>query len=231
MGSKRDRAVRRGVSLAAALCLMTATAPSAGSAQDLADLDYEHLSFRGVGFDVGYLFPTRVDRTPAFGMRFDMGYAGPGLRIMPNIGYWSSPLEDGEVAGLENRISELIVDQNGPPAPALDLGTIEWRDIAVGVDAHVVWDTFLGLLTYGGFGVTAHFLDGSGNAIDDTLIDDLLDSVTAGLNLHFGMEYPFTPNFRAYTEGKYEVLSDLQYFQVKVGWQLMWGPSAPGEER
>jgi len=164
-------------------------------------------------------------------MRFDFGYAGPGLRIMPSVTYWSAPLERGEITELEDRIGSLIADQTGGLPPALDLGTIDWTDVAIGVDAHIVWDSPLDVLTYGGLGVTAHVLDGDGDAINGTFIDDLLDSVTAGFNLHFGLEYPVTERFRMYSVAKYEVLSDLQYFTARVGWQIMTGPSAPGEER
>ena len=212
----------------ALLCLL---APAGAAGQDLADLDYEHLSFRGFGFDWGYLWPTRVERTASVGMRFDLGYAGPGLRIVPTLTYWSSPLEQGEITELEDRIARLIADQTGGPPPALDLGRIDWRDVAIGVDAHVVWDSLFDVLTYGGLGVTAHVLDGDGDAIAGTFIDDLLDSVTAGLNLHLGAEYPVTERFRIYTIAKYEVLSDIQFFTARLGWQIMTGPNAPGEER
>jgi hypothetical protein len=220
--------VRAVMTLASSALLLV---PAGGASQDLADLDYENLGFRGVGLDWGYLWPNRVNRAGGVGLRFDLGYAGPGLRIMPHAGYWSSPLEESEITELENHIEALITQQSGAPSPALDLGTIRWRDVAVGVDAHVVWDSLLDLLTYGGIGVTAHVLDGDGDAIAGTFIDDLLDSVTAGINLHFGMEYPITERFRIYGVSKYEVMSDLQYFSVRAGWQIMTGPNAPGEGR
>jgi hypothetical protein len=223
--------MRDGRGLSRALVLVCLLLPGGVKGQDLADLDYEHLAFRGFGFDWGYLWPTRVERTGSIGMRFDMGYAGPGLRIMPSVAYWSSPLQQREITKLEDRIASLIADQTGEPPPALDLGRINWRDFAFGVDAHVVWDSLLDVLTYGGLGVTAHILDGDGDAIAGTFIDDLLDSVTAGFNLHFGMEYPVTDRFRIYSLAKYEVLSDFQYFTARVGWQIMTGPNAPGEER
>lgn len=217
--------------LSGVLALLCLLAPGRAHGQDLADLDYENLAFRGFGFDWGYLWPTRVERTGSVGMRFDMGYAGPGLRIMPHATYWSSPLEQGEITELEVRIAQLIADQTGGPPPALDLGTIEWRDVAIGVDAHVVWDSLFDVLTYGGLGVTAHILDGDGAAITGTFIDDLLDSVSAGFNLHFGAEYPVNDRFRIYSLAKYEVMSDIQFFTARVGWQIMTGPPAPGEER
>jgi len=45
------------------------------------------------------------------------------------------------------------------------------------------------------------------------------------------MEYPVTEGSRLYTVGRYEVMSDLRYFNVRVGWQIMTGPNAPGEGR
>lgn len=214
----------------AGLALLALTA-TAASAQDLADLDYEYLSFRGFGFDVGYLWPTRVDPTYSLGARIDMGYAGPGLRIVPHATYWSSSLVSSEVTELEDRIALLIERQTGSPPSVLDLGTVDWRDIAVGVDAHIVWDSLFDILTYGGLGITAHFLNGGGDAIDGTFVEDALDSVEAAFNLHFGLEYPITPRHRFYSVARYEVMPDLQYFHVRAGWQIMTGPNAPGEER
>lgn len=201
------------------------------AAQDLADLDYEHLSFRGIGVDAGYLWPTRVDPTYSLALRVDMGYAGPGLRIVPNFTYWSSSLVGSEVTELEDRISQLVEDQTGARPSSLDLGTIDWRDFSLGVDAHIVWDSLFDVLAYGGLGVSAHLLDGRGEAIAGTFVEDGLDTVTAGFNLHFGLEYPVSPRFRIYTVAKYEVMSDLQWGHVRAGWQIMTGPNAPGEER
>ena len=214
-----------------AVVLAGLVAPLGAAGQELADLDYEYLGFRGFGFDWGYLWPTNVEKTGSIGLRIDMGYAGPGLRILPHVSYWSSALERGDITALEDRIEDLIAAQSGAPSPQLDLGTIEKRDIAVGVDAQVVWDSLLDLLTYGGLGVTAHIVDGDGTAIAGTFIDDLLDSVGAGFNLHFGMEYPVTERMRIYGLSKYEVMSDMQFFTARVGWQIMTGPNAPGEGR
>jgi hypothetical protein len=218
-------------SLCGVLAVVCVLVPRSGSAQDLADLDYAYLNFRGIGFDWGYLWPKRVEPTGSVALRFDMGYAGPGLRIMPSLTYWSSPFEQSEVTELEDRIEALIGDQGGGVPPDVDLGSIEWQDVAIGLDGHVVWDAVFGLLPYGGLGIAMHVLDGSGDAIDDTLIDDLLDSLTAGFNLHLGVEYPISPRLRVYSVGKYEVLSDFQYFTARLGLQFMWGPLAPGEER
>ena len=200
-------------------------------AQDLADFDYENLSFRGIGIDVGRIFPSRVESEFSVGMRLDLGYLGPGLRITPTVNYWSSQMKDAEVRVLEARVNELVDAQTPPAAiPAdVDLGRIDWSDLTIGVDAHLVWSVPLGLLTYLGAGAAAHIMDGDGEAVNGTFVEDLLDTVTAGFNVHTGVELPLN-DFRIYSTVRYEILGDLRYGEIRIGTQYMFGPSAPGEE-
>lgn len=221
-------AARIAAALGTAACLAL---PPALAGQDVADIDYEHLSFRGFALELGYLWPDRVEPTPTYGVRFDLGYAGPGLRVTPSITYWRSDFEADEIVEFEDRIADLVAEQNGGVRPNLDLGRIRYSDIALALDTHVVWELPLDLLTFGGLGVTAHFIDGDGAVIADTFVEDLLDSVEPGFNLHLGAEYPVTNSMRAYTMGRYEVMPDLRYFHVRIGWQIMTGPNAPGEGR
>ncbi len=220
--------VRYALALAMTILL---TAPGSVAAQDLADFDYENLSFRGVALEWGYLWPSRVEPVQTVGLRMDMGYLGPGLRILPNLGYWSGPFEAGEVTELEERVAELVVRQTGEPAPEVDLGGIDWTDVRVGLDAQVVWRVPYDILTFAGAGAAAHILNGDGAALNGTFVEDLLDSVTAGFNLHAGLEYPLNERVRLYGQGRYEVLGDLQYAQLGTGLQIMIGGPAPGETR
>ena len=128
-------------------------------------------------------------------------------------------------------MANLVSRQTGSLPPTVNLGTIEWTDYALGLDAHVVWSVPFDMLTYAGLGVSAHLLDGKGAAVEGTFIEDLLDSVSAGLNLHLGWEYPITNRFRIHGQGRYEVLEDMQYFQVGLGGRILWGALVPGEER
>ena len=74
-------------------------------------------------------------------------------------------------------------------------------------------------------------MNGAGEVIRGTFLEDLLASVEAGFNLHVGTEYPVTDDMRFYANGRYEVMPDLQYLQVRLGWQVMWGHNVPGEGR
>ena len=206
-------------------------APLSTSAQDIADIDYEHLSFRGVGLEFGYVWPNRVEPTQSYTLRFDLGYAGPGLRVAPSLTYWKSRLEGDEIAEFESSVLDLIAQQNGGARPIFDLGVIDYTDIVIGVDAHVVWELPFDVLTFGGFGVAAHVIDGDGEVISGTFVEDLFDSVDPGFNLHVGTEYPVTETLRVYGSARYEVMPDLHYAQIRGGLQFMFGPNAPGEGR
>ncbi|MFC1660688.1 hypothetical protein ACFL3S_04355 [Gemmatimonadota bacterium] len=201
--------------------------------QELADFDYEDLAFRGFGVETGYIFPSRVDPTYTVGVRIDLGYLGPGLRIIPGFTYWSSTMKGGEVRKLERKLETLVegVDPGSATAPTVDLGTIDWSDIVLSLDGHLVWSMPYSLLSFAGVGVSAHLLNGEGDAISGTFIEDLLDSVTAGFNVHGGLEYPLSDGFRVYGLARYELLEDLRYPEFRVGMQVMLSPPAPGEER
>jgi hypothetical protein len=211
---------------------MLGGAPGA-AAQSLADFDYTNLSFRGVGVEVGRIWADKVVSAPTVGLRADLGYLGPGVRITPSLTWWSSHMKQGEVTSLETRLASLIQGQQGPgaPPPSVALGRIDWSDLAFDLDAHVVWRTPYNVLTFAGGGASVHALNGSGNAIDGTFVEDLLDSVSAGLDVHAGAEYALHPRVRIYALGRFELLQDIKYAALRGGLQLQLGPSAPGEEK
>lgn len=213
-----------------AALLYVLVAPPSAVGQDLADYDYENLGFRGVAAHWGHMVaPTRVEPTWTLGARMDLGYLGPGLRLTPTVSWWSSTLEAGEVDELEGRLSSLIDRETPGAPPTVDLGTIDWSDLSLGLDAHVVWDVRWGLLTFAGLGTSVHFLNGSGSAIAGTFIEDLLDTITAGFNVHGGLEYPVVDRFRLVGQARYELLEDLRYLELRVGGQVMLSPPGVGE--
>ena len=214
--------------LGVALVGVLLASPSPMRAQGLANFDYEDLSVRGLMLDMGYMSASKVDDTQTFGARLDLGFLGPGVRVTAGVNHWSSELSDRQIGELEAQLEELIFQQTGE-ASEVFLGTIDWADLALNGDVHFLWRVPFGLLTYAGLGASAHVLRGSGAAIQDTFVDDLLDSVRAGLNAHAGLEVPLHPRFRLVGETRYELLDDLSYLQFKVGGQFMFAPPAPGE--
>jgi len=205
----------------------------AGAQTSLADYDYENLSFRGFSLEGGYIWPTRAEPTYTVGARVDLGYLGPGLRLIPGVAFWSTTMKNGEVRKLERNVDDLVMEQGGGGSEydGVDLGTIDWSDFIMSMDGQFVWSVPLDLLTFAGAGVSLHVMDGDGTAIKGTFVEDLLDSVKPGFNLHGGLEYLLADGFRLYGEARYELLEDLRYFELRAGGQIMLTGPASGEER
>ncbi len=213
-----------------AIAVLALLQPGIAYGQGLADFDYENLAFRGLSFETGYIFPTRVVSAYSFGTRIDLGYLGPGLRIVPGITYWSSTMKRSEVAELERKVEELLEQAGVGVVPPVNLGEIYWTDVALTLDGHFVWSVPFNTLTCLGLGASAHLVNGDGAATNDTFVEDLLDSVSAGFNVHWGLEFPIHPNFRFYGLSRYEIQQDLRYLEIRFGGQFMFGSPAPGEE-
>lgn len=213
------------VTLAAVAAL---TLPGGVGAQSLADYDYENLRLRGVGVDVGYIWPSNVEGTQVYSLRLDLGYLGPAVRIAPSLSYWNSQLKGEELDQLAERISELDpLQEQGVVLKGADLGKVGWSDLSLSVDAHLVWTVPLRLMTYLGAGVALHALNGRGNVVDDTFVEDLLDSTSAGLAFMAGIEAQPLPALRLYGEARYTLADAVRYPGIRVGAALML-PSRTG---
>jgi hypothetical protein len=211
--------MRRSLLAPGLACLAALCGASPAVSQTLADYDYEYLSFRGIGADIGYIWPNKVEPTELYSVRLDLGYLGPGVRIIPSISYWRSRFNDQELEDLATRLNQ----QPDASVTPESLGPIEWSDLSFSVDGHFVWNTPFNLMTFLGAGFGFHALNGQGPAIDDTLVEDLLDAISAGASGIGGFEIQPTQRFRVYAEGRYTAMNSIQYLTARGGIQLMFG--------
>lgn len=191
--------------------------PAAAGAQQWEDYDYENLEFRGIGLDFGAVWPANVERTLSFGVRADMGFAGPRVRISPAIRFWSSTVQDDEIARLEAQIRALCERHAGAICPPFDLGEVERSDLELAVDAHYLFPTGYSIQPYLGGGLGLHLLNGRGEAIDGTFVEDLLDTVSPALNLLGGIHIPLSSAIELLTEARFVLVSDVRYASILVG--------------
>jgi len=203
--------------------------PHALGAQQIEDYDYENLEFRGVGVDFGMVWPVTIEPTISMGIRADLGFLGPNLRIMPGITYWSSFLRAEEVRRLELQIADVSgVSQ-------VNLGQIRRSDLTLNAEAHYFFDPELFLQPYAGGGLGLHFLNGRGEVISGTFVEDLLTTVAPSLNVVGGLEIPLGSHLAVFTEGRYSLSADVRYGSLYFGgiWHLQGptaGAPAPGQE-
>lgn len=206
----------------ATVCCALCAAPAGVYGQSLADYDYENLTFRGIGFDYGYIRPSRVEPAQLWSVRLDLGYLGPAIRISPSISYWSSRLRTTELDRFADRLNRLpALQEQGVELRAADLGLIDWSDLSISVDAHLVWTIPLDIITFIGAGASLHALNGRGEMVDNTFVEDLLDSTTAGIAVLGGFEIQPHPRLRLYGEGRYTLASDVRYPGLRIGTALM----------
>ena len=207
------------------LAIVVLCAPATAGAQTLADYDYENLSFRGVGLDYGYIWPSKVKATPTYTIRLDLGFLGPGVRISPSVSYWSSQMRRTELDRLSDQVNRLpTLIRDSVTVTADEFGTITWSDLTIGLDTHLLWTTPIGLITYVGAGASIHALNGHGDFIESTFVEDLLDSTAAGIALMGGMEFQMTPRLRVYGEARYTLVTDIRYPGIRFGATLMLPP-------
>lgn len=213
--------------LACALCSLGM--PAAAPAQELADYDYENLRFRGIGVDFGYMWPSKVEAAPMYSLRMDLGYLGPAVRLVPGMSYWTSELRTSQLDQFADRLNRLPpLAERGITLTAADLGTVQWSDLALMLDAHVVWTAPLDVITFVGAGASLHALNGRGEVVDDTFVEDLLDSMSAGMALMAGFEVQPISRLRLYGEARYTLVSDVRYPSLRAGASLMLPPREPG---
>ncbi|HEX8391786.1 MAG TPA: hypothetical protein VF665_05435 [Longimicrobium sp.] len=204
------------IALAAALL---ASAPA--GAQSAADYDYDNLVFTGVGGHVALVLPHRTEAALAFNVRADLGLLGPGVRISPGLTYWSSSLRDSEVNRMERRI-EQACQRGGTACPGIELGDVDISDLSFDLDGHYLWTTPFGVEPYAGAGVSLHLLNGGGEFVDDTFMEELLDAIAPGLNLVGGLEVPLAANLRVTGEARGVLTGTVRSlsFGVGGGWTL-----------
>ncbi|MGH6693179.1 MAG: hypothetical protein ACREF4_21130, partial [Gammaproteobacteria bacterium] len=110
------------------------------AAQSLADYDYDNLSFRGIGFDWGIIFPTKVEESLAYSLRIDLGFLGPAIRISPSLTYWDANFKARELERLAERLNQLpALRDRGVEVTPEELGIVKWSDLSLGLDAQAVW--------------------------------------------------------------------------------------------
>ena len=216
------RTVPTRIALAAAAVLVPLFGSPAG-AQDAADYDYENLVLTGVGAHVSYVLPSRSEPTLGFNVRVDLGLLGPNLRISPGITYWASRFHNAEVERIENRI-EAACERGGSVCSGIELGDIELSDLSIDLDAHYLWTTAVGVEPYAGAGVSLHLLNGGGEFIEDTFVEELLDQVAPGLNLVGGVEMPLAGNLRLLAEARGVLTGNVRYASVGVGGSWAFPP-------
>lgn len=188
----------------------------------MADYDYDNLRLRGVGVGLLFVSPHDLDETVGLEVRLDLGFLGPHLRVMPRFAFWNSELEDGEVRRLQTKLEDLVARQNpGQPRPDIDLGDVDQDALIFGADLHWMPLVTGTVRPYLGVGSEIYILDGGGEAIEDTFIEDRLDLLTAGVSAVVGLEVQLRRSLALYGDIRGSLVADVRNVALTAGVALI----------
>jgi hypothetical protein len=206
-GGKWRRERRR---LPVVLGLLLLASAGSASAQKLEDYDYTNLGFRAIGMEARWVDASQNESTVGIGVRVDMGFLGPYIRIVPRAGWWSAKVNDSSVSELER---QLEVVSNLPPG-SISLGSLERTAWNLGFDAQWTLQE-AALAPYLGVGADLYLLDDDGAAIDGTFLDSVV--ITAGISGVIGAELNFLDRWRVYSELRGTLVTDASNASAGLG--------------
>jgi len=191
--------------------------PTSATAQSLDEYDYENLWLRGGGLELFWIFPSKIKSTVGVQGRVDLGFLGPNVRMQTKVGYWSSQLNDEEVERFETQLEDLVNEQNPGSNVTVFLDRIERKSFNFGFDLHWMPDPAAQLRPYLGVGADIYLLNGSGDAIDGTFVEESLDLFTAGVSGVAGLEFEVGDGLMIYGDLRGTLVADVNSFAITAG--------------
>jgi hypothetical protein len=190
--------------------------PNTVKAQGFLDeFSYEGIGFSGIGFEVGPVASDRVTTEVSFGVRVDYGMIAPRVRVMFGANYFKGKLDQDEIGDFETRVLQIVNDPTGDAT--VDIGEIGWSNLEATIDLQYVFQSSPRYFTYIGIGLGAHLRNGSGAAIEDTFVEDALDTIAASADLSLGLEIALADQFHFTTEVRGVLSSELLLASARVG--------------
>lgn len=206
-GDKWRRKRRR---IPVVLGLLLLAAAGRVPAQTLEDYDYTNLGFRAIGVEARWVDASQNESTIGVGLRVDLGFLGPYIRIVPRAGWWSANVNDSSVEELERQLEEV----SDLPPGSINLGSLKRTAWNLGLDAQWTLQEAV-LAPYLGVGADLYLLDDDGAAIEGTFLDSVV--ITAGISGVIGAELNFLDHWRVYSELRGTLVTDASNASVGLG--------------
>ncbi len=198
-----------------ALALLIGLARPA-EAQNLEQYDYANLGLRAIGVEILYVDPSQNDVTVGIGAKIDLGFLGPGIRVVPRFAYWKADVEASSIDELERQLEEVSELEPG----SVNLGAIDRSAYVFGADVHFI-ASLARVSPYIGAGLDIYALNDDGNAIRGTFLDDLV--VTAGASAVGGLQVALSPSWSAYGELRATAVTDASSLGAALGIYYTFG--------
>ena len=201
-----------GTKLAVAWLLLPGSLAAQGF---LEQFSYEGLRLSGIGFEFGAVVSDRLTTEPTGALRIDYGYIAPKVRVLIGGSYFKGAFNSDEIARFEDQLRRVVID------PTLDfvieVGTISWADFEGSLDLQYVFSPAARVIPYVGLGLGVHVRDADGTAIEDTIVEDALDTIAAGVTVSLGAEFVLSPAVRFTADVRGELTSELRTASLRGG--------------
>lgn len=177
---------------------------------------YDNLGFHGFWPEIGILTSDRLEGTASYGARVDLGQFAPRLRMLIGVSYFRSDFKSEDIAEFEAALENVVTDPTQDFS--IDLGDIRWSDLALELDLQYILVPLTSrYLPYLGVGAGMHLRNGSGDAINDTFVEDALDMLGAGVSATAGLDVKVGRALVLNLGGRAVFGSDLQTMGLTVG--------------
>ena len=200
--------------------------PRVGHAQGFLDeFSSEGLRFSGIGADVGGAWSDRLEAAVSGSVRADFGFVAPRIRPLLTISMLRSRYAEDEIALLEQRLTDFVVDPTGQARVVID--SITLTNVTLDLDLQYMFGTGR-VLPYAGLGLGIHLRNAAGDAIQGTIVEDALQAIVAAINASVGVEVAVSPRVRLTGEMRGVAASGLMALMARVGVMLRFpGRSEP----
>lgn len=203
--------MRAGIRLAALLLL--AAAPLRAQAF-LEQFSYEGLRFSGIAFEFGGILSNSVTTEPMGGVRVDLGVIAPRIRVVAGGSYFKGDFKQERITEFERRLEDVLVDC---ACDSISVGAITQSNVELYLALQYLVPALGRVQPYAGLGFSAHIRDGDGAVIDETFVEDALDTVAAGVDGALGVDVAITRRVAVLAELRGVLTSELQSASVRGG--------------
>ena len=208
-----------------ALVLLAAAPVAAAGAQGteglLDRLGLDRLRLTGVGGTLGVVRPAQIEAAQAIGVHADYGEVASHWRAVFGVTYWGSRYHDAAVRRLTDSVRAVVTDPTGDAE--VELGRVRVSVIALTADARwsprrrISW-----VRPYLGGSIGGYAMNAEGRVISGTLLEDALDSISAGVAAVGGADIGVAPNLTLGVHGRYDVLGGARFATLRTGFTYIF---------
>ncbi len=207
----RGHALRAGIRLAVLLLL---AAVPVRAQEFLEQFSYEGLRLSGIAFEFGGILSNSITTAPIGGVRVDLGVIAPRMRVVIGGSYFKGDFKEERIAQFEQRLEDVLVDC---VCDSISVGAITQSNLELYLAMQYLLPALGRVQPYAGIGFSAHIRDGDGDVIDETFVEDALDTVAAGVDGSIGVDVAVTARVAILAEVRGVLTSELQSASARGG--------------